>query len=106
MNQGGVSDVTHRKRGLMIFGIWEKAGSWVPASEEEEGWLSEMGEARRLCALRASRVGWVESIDRLCVSLSPHVEKTFKLKKVNKEVGKCCISDSLCPFHTSVYLAM
>ena len=41
-------------------GIWEKAMRWVLASEDE-GWLSELGEARRICALRASRVGWVES---------------------------------------------
>ena len=79
-----LGDVTHWKRGLR-FG---KSQSWVPASEEE-GWLSELGEARWLCALRALHVGWVESWrckssqHRKIVSLSPHVE-TFKLKKVNK----------------------
>ena len=64
-----------------------KSRSWVPASEEE-GWLSELGEARRLCALRAPRVGWVESWQckssqhRKIVSLSPHVEKPFNSKVI------------------------
>ena len=40
--------------------IWEKAGSWVPASERVS-WDSGLGEARRLCALRVPRVIWVES---------------------------------------------
>ena len=66
--------------------IWEKAGSWVLASEEE-GWLSELGEARGLCAQRALRVGWVESWrckssqHRKIVSLSPHVEKPLNSKR-------------------------
>ena len=66
--------------------IWEKAVSWVPASEEE-GWLPELGEARRLCALRAPRVGWVESWrckssqHRKIASLSPHVEKPLNSKR-------------------------
>ena len=60
--------------------IWEKEVSWVSASEEE-GWLSELGGARRLCVLRAPRVGWVETWrckstqHRKIVSLSPHVGK-------------------------------
>ena len=66
--------------------IWEKAVSWVPASEEE-GCLSGLGEARWLCALRAPRVGWVESWrckssqHRKIVSLSPHVEKPLNSKR-------------------------
>ena len=36
----------HRKRGLRIWGIWEKSESWVLASEED-GWLSELAEALR-----------------------------------------------------------
>ena len=65
------------------FGIWEKAVSWVPASERK-GWDSELGEARRFCALQAPRVGWVESWrcksshHRKIVSLSPHVEKPLR----------------------------
>ena len=68
--------------------IWEKTVCWVPASEEE-GWLSELGETRRLCALRAPCVGWVESwrwkssLHRKIVSLSPHVE-TFNSKVIIK----------------------
>ena len=51
-----VNDVMHQKRRLRF----EKKYSWVPASERE-GWLSELGVARRLCALQAPCVGWVES---------------------------------------------
>ena len=89
MKPGGVNDIMHRKHGLRILGIWEKSVSWVPASEEE-GWFSELGEARRFCALRAPCVGWVESWQckssqhRKIVYLSPSCRKTFKLKKVNK----------------------
>ena len=67
-------------------GIWEKAVSWVPASEWES-WHSEQGEARRISALRAPRVGWVEtwrcksSRHRKIVSLSPHVEKPLNSKR-------------------------
>ena len=56
--------------------IWEKAVSWVPVSERKR-WDLDLGEARRLCALRAPRVGWVESWRckssqhrKICVSLS------------------------------------
>ena len=65
--------------------IWEKAVSWVPTSEE--GWLSELGESRRLDALRTPRVGWAEcwrcksSQHRKIVSLSPHVEKPLNSKR-------------------------
>ena len=82
MRPGYLGDVTHRKRGLRF----EKKQSWVPASEEE-GWLSELGEARRLCALRAPRVGWVESWrckssqHRKIVSLPPHVGKPLNSKR-------------------------
>ena len=79
MGPGGVNDVMHQKHGLKIFGIWEKAVSWAPASERESR-DSELGEARRICTLRAPRVGWVESWrykssqHRKIVCLSPHVE--------------------------------
>ena len=79
MSPGGVINVIHRKRGLRIWGIWEKSVSWVPASEEE-GWLLELGEARRLCALQVRRIGWVDrwwcksSQHWKIVPLSPHVE--------------------------------
>ena len=80
-----MSDVTHRKRGLRILGIWEKAVSWVPASERQS-WDSVLGEARRLCALRAPRVGWVESWrckssqHRKIVSLSLLISNNLLLK--------------------------
>ena len=65
--------------------IWEKAVSCVPASEK--GWLSELGKARRLFALRAPHVGWVaswwckSSQHRKIVSLSPLVEKPLNTKR-------------------------
>ena len=59
-------------------GDLRKAVSWIPASKRES-WDSELGEARRLCTLRAPRVGWVSelraddvkavSIERLCLFL-------------------------------------
>ena len=68
---------------------WDlRKSSWVPALEE--GWLSELGDARRLCALRAPRVGWVESWrckssqhrKIVCLlSLSFHVEKPLNSKR-------------------------
>ena len=73
MRPVGVNDVMHQKRGLRIFGIWEKA---VPASEEE-GWLSVLAENRPIvCGLGTSQ-------HRKIVTLSS-CRKTFKLKKVNK----------------------
>ena len=68
------------------FGIWKKAVCWVPACERESQ-HSELGEARRLCALRAPCVCWVESWrckisqHRKIVSLSPHVEKPLNSKR-------------------------
>ena len=80
-----MSDVTHRKRGLRILGF-EKSQSWVPVSERESrDW--ELGEARRLRALRAPCVGWVESWrfkssqHRKIVPLSPHIEKPLNSKR-------------------------
>ena len=68
------------------FEIWEKAVSWVPASERD-GQNSEPDEfvrygCRALVGLRADDVKAV-SIEGLCVSLSS-CQKTFNLKKVNK----------------------
>ena len=60
--------------------------SWVPASERGSS-DSELGETRRLCALRAPRVGWVESWrckssqHRKIVSLPPHIKKPFNSKR-------------------------
>ena len=68
-----------------------KAVSWVLTSEEE-GWLSEMGKARRLCALWAPCVGWVESRrcessqHRKIVSRSPQVEKPLNSKVIKSFV--------------------
>ena len=115
LRSGDVNDVMHQKRGQRIWGIWEKAVSWVPASERES-WDSDLGEAWRLCALQAPRVGWVDSWrckssqhrKIVCVSLSS-CQKTFKLKNVNKSfvpepiLWMSCISDSLCLFHTSIH---
>ena len=88
MEPGGVNNVMHRKRGQRILEIQETAVSWVPASEEE-GWLSDLGEARRICTLRPPRVGWVESWrcksnqhkKIASLSLSPHVEKPLNSKR-------------------------
>ena len=82
-----VNDVMHRKRGLRIWGIWGKAVCWVPASERQN-WDSDLGEAGRLCALQAPRVGWVESWrckssqhrKIVCVCLSLIMSKNFYLK--------------------------
>ena len=68
------------------FGDLRKAVSWVPASERESR-DSELGETRRICALRAPHVGWFEcwrcksSQHRKVVSLSLHVEKPLKSKR-------------------------
>ena len=82
MGSRDVGDVTHRNRGLRF----ETKRSWVPASERESR-VSELGDARRLCALRAPRVCWVESWrykssrHRKIVSLCPHVEKPLNSKR-------------------------
>ena len=91
----------HWKCGLRIFEIWEKAGSWVPASEQESR-DSELGEARWICVLRALRIGWVESWrckssqHRKIVSLSSHVEKPLNSKRWIKvlylnQFRECCV---------------
>ena len=55
-----MSDVTHRKRGLRILGFEKKQRVEFlrPNGKVEK---PELGEATRICALRAPRVGWVES---------------------------------------------
>ena len=109
-DRGDVNDVMHRKRGLRIFAIWEKAVCWDFASEEE-GWLSDLGEDRRLCVLWAPRVGWFESWrykssqHRKIVWLSLLCRKTFKLKKVNtsyvlRNRKGFCVSGFLCALWT------
>ena len=73
------------------FGIWEKAVSWVPASEQESR-DSELGETRWICALRVPRVGWVESWrckssqHRKIVSLSLSCRITFNSKVIKSFV--------------------
>ena len=104
----------HRRRARRIWGIWEKSVSWVSVPEEE-GWLSGPVEAKRICALRAPRVGWVVFlprkktvdfqisprprggcrmwfradgkvvIEKLCLSL-PYVEKAFNSKVIKSFV--------------------
>ena len=57
LGPGDEDDVVHRKRGLKF----EKK-QWVeflPPNERVE--ISDLAEARRICALRTPRVGWVES---------------------------------------------
>ena len=103
--------------------ICEKAVSWVPASERESR-DSELGEARRICALRAPRVGWVESWrykssrHRKIFSLSPHVEKSLNSKRWIKVsyLNQFSVFGflymfmnilwTLCLFHTSIYLSL
>ena len=71
--------------------IWEKSVSWVPVWEEE-GWLSGLVVARRICALRVPRVSWVESWQckssqhKRIVCLSPYVEKPFNSKVIKSFV--------------------
>ena len=101
--QGGVNDVMHRKRARRIWGIWEKSGSWVFASEEE-GWLSELAEALR----RVPHVVWGrwKNQHRKIVYLSPYVEKPFNSKEIKSFVPelrsrKCfCVSGFLCALWT------
>ena len=95
-------------------GDLRKRVSWVPASERESR-DSELGEARRICALRAPRVGWVESWrckssqHRKIVSLSS-CQITFNSKVIKFRTWTNFVnfvfSDSRCLFHASVYLAM
>ena len=67
--------------------IWEKAMSWVFASEEE-GWLSELAKALRWVPHMVGGGGADEkvSIERLCISL--YVEKPF-----NSKVIKCFVPE-------------
>ena len=67
--------------------IWEKSVSWVP-TWEEEGWLSGLVMARRICALWAPSISWrcKSSQHRKIVSLSPHVDKTFNSKVIKSFV--------------------
>ena len=83
-------------------GIWEKAVSWVPASERERRDL-ELGVAKRifcvygrraLVGLRADDVKAV-SIEILCVSLSL-CRMTFNLKVIKFRIWTNCVfSDSI-----------
>ena len=87
-SRAGGGCVIHRcqNKNPRNFGIWENAMSWVPTSERESR-DSELGEARRICALRAPSVGWVESWrckssqHRKIVFLSPHIEKPLNSKR-------------------------
>ena len=69
-----MNDVTHRKRGLMIFGIWEKSVSWFPASEQE-GWLFRARRGQTSSLQMGCRTWFgadvkAVSIERLWLSLS------------------------------------
>ena len=75
MDQGGLNDVMHRKCGLRIWGIWEKAGvQFLPLNERVEiQSLARPDEfvrygRRALVGLRDDDVKAV-SIERLCLSL-------------------------------------
>ena len=66
---------------------------WVTSHTKSVGWdlsswvwtgklrFRQLGEVRRLCALRAQRVGCKSSQHRKIVSLSPHVEKPLNSKR-------------------------
>ena len=88
LGQGGVSDVTHWKRGLRIFGIWEKLLIEFLRSNgkvEIQTWARPDDFVRygrrAFVGLRADDVKAV-SIERLRLSLL--MSKTFKLKKGEK----------------------
>ena len=62
--------------------------SWVPGSEED-GWLSGLAEARRICALRAPHEmggGRWKSQNRKNVYLSPYVEDPLNSKVIKSFV--------------------
>ena len=105
--------------------IWEKSVSWILAWKEES-WLSGLVVARRICALRALHVSWVESWrykssqHRRIVSLSPYVEKRFNSEVIKSFVPelrsrKCFfvfrdsyvfyiwVMNILCLFHVFMY---
>ena len=80
-----VSDVTHRKRGLRIWGFEKKQGvEFLPPNErvEIQSWARPDDFVRygrrELVGLRADNVK-VVSIERLCLSL--HVEKPLNSKR-------------------------
>ena len=58
MRLQSAGNVMHQKR-AEDFGDFEKVRelSWVPALEED-GWLSGLAEARRICVLRVPHVLW------------------------------------------------
>ena len=67
--------------------IWEKSVSWVFVADGKS-WDWDLGEARRICALRAPHVLWGrwKSQHRKKVYLSPYVEKPFKSKVIKSFV--------------------
>ena len=84
MTPGCVNDVIHRKRGLRILGIWEKAGvEFLPPNErvEIQSWARPDDFVRywrpALVGLRADDLKAV-SIERSCLSLL--VSKNLLLK--------------------------
>ena len=91
--------------------IWEKSVSWVPA-REEEGWLSRLVMARRICVLRAPHVSGVESwlykssLHRRIVSLSPYVEKPFNSKVIKSFVPELRNRKCFCVLGFLYYLYM
>ena len=70
------------------FGIKKKTVSW-DLNFEQESRLSELAEARPVVS-GGGRTWWVSegkiSIERNCVSLSLHMSKNLKLKKVDKSL--------------------
>ena len=95
----------------------EDFGDLIKSRELSSCLQTRESRFRRICALRAPHVGWVESWrckssqHRKIVSLSPHVEKPCNSKVIKSFVPEpiswmSCISDSLCLSPTSVYLAM
>ena len=109
MRSGRVIQICHNKipdRGC------EQGCEWRHAPEAwAEIW--DLGEARRICALRAPRVSGVESWrcknsqHRRIVSLFPHVEKPLNSKVIKSFVPelrsrKCfCVSGFLCYLYMS-----
>ena len=82
-----MSDVMHRKRTRRIWGIWEKAVSWAPASERE-GCLLELAEARPVVC-DGGRTWWGrrwKSQHRKIVYHSPYVELPLNSKVIKSFV--------------------
>ena len=108
--------------GSVGWGFWDLRKSSELSSCLGRRLISELGEARRICALRAPRVGWVESWrckssqHRKIVGLSPHVEKSFNSKVIKFRTWTKFVNVmyfgflymfmnilwTLCLFHTSV----